>query len=200
MTVREVLDEIRRDTIFYDDSLGGATFSGGEPLAQPEFLGALLVACAAESIHTAVDTCGYAPTEQILAMAARADLILYDLKVLDDEKHRRFTGVSNALILANLRAIQRLHNNIWLRSPVIPGLNDAEEDLDALRRLATELPAVRQINLLPYHQAARHKFQRLGLRYELSDIRPPSSQYMERTLPRQRPDRSDWKINRERTN
>jgi pyruvate formate lyase activating enzyme len=184
MTVSEVLDEIHRDTIFYDDSQGGVTFSGGEPLAQPEFLVALLAACAAERIHTAVDTCGFAPTEQILAMAARADLILYDLKILDDEKHTRLTGVSNVLILDNLRAIQHMHNNVWLRIPVIPGLNDAEEDLEALRRLAAGLPAVRQINLLPYHQTARHKFQRLGLSYELSDIQPPSAQFMEHALAR----------------
>jgi pyruvate formate lyase activating enzyme len=184
MTVSQVLGEIRRDTIFYDDSQGGVTFSGGEPLAQPEFLGALLAACAAERIHTAVDTCGFAPTEQILAMAARADLILYDLKILDDEKHTRLTGVSNVRILDNLRAIQRVHNNVWLRIPVIPGLNDGEEDLEALRRLAAELPAVRQINLLPYHQTGRHKFRRLGLSYELNDIRPPSSQFMEHTLAR----------------
>jgi pyruvate formate lyase activating enzyme len=182
--VSEVLDEIRRDTIFHDDSQGGATFSGGEPLAQPEFLVALLAACAAESIHTAVDTCGFAPTEQILAMAARADLILYDLKILDDEKHTRLTGVSNVLILDNLRAIQRVHNNVWLRIPIIPGLNDAEEDIEALLRLAAGLPAVRQINLLPYHQRAKHKFQRLGLSYELSEIRPPSSQFMEHVLAR----------------
>lgn len=184
MTMSEVLDEIRRDTIFYDDSQGGVTFSGGEPLAQPDFLGALLVACAAEGIHTAVDTCGFAPTEQILAMAARADLILYDLKVLDDEKHTRLTGVSNALILDNLRSLQRVHNNIWLRIPIIPGLNDAEEDIEALRRLAAGLHAVRQINLLPYHQTARNKFQSLGLPYELRDIRPPSSQFMQRALAR----------------
>jgi pyruvate formate lyase activating enzyme len=184
MTVSEVLDEIRRDTIFYDDSQGGVTFSGGEPLAQPAFLEALLAACTAEGIHTAVDTCGFAPTEQILAMAARADLILYDLKVLDDEKHTRLTGVSNALIVDNLCTLQRVHNNIWLRIPIIPGLNDAEEDLEALRRLAAGLHAVRQINLLPYHQTAGHKFQSLGLPYELSDIRPPSSQFMEHTLAR----------------
>jgi pyruvate formate lyase activating enzyme len=184
MTVSEVLDEIRRDTIFYDDSQGGVTFSGGEPLAQPEFLLALLAACAASGIHTAVDTCGFAPTDQVVAMAARTDLILYDLKILDDEKHKQLTGVSNALILDNLRAIQRVHNNVWLRIPVIPGLNDAEEDFEALRRLAAELPAVRQVNLLPYHQTAKHKFQRLGLSYELDDIRPPSSQLMEHALAR----------------
>lgn len=112
MTVGEVLDEIRRDTIFYDDSQGGVTFSGGEPLAQPQFLGSLLTACAAEGIHTAVDTCGFAAAEQVLAMAARADLILYDLKMLDDAKHTRLTGVSNALILDNLRAAARTQQRL----------------------------------------------------------------------------------------
>ncbi len=186
MTVGEVLDEIRRDTIFYDDSQGGVTFSGGEPLAQPQFLGSLLTACAAEGIHTAVDTCGFAAAEQVLAMAARADLILYDLKMLDDAKHTRLTGVSNALILDNLRALQPVHNNVWLRIPVIPGLNDGEEDLEALKGLAAGLPAVRQINLLPYHQTAKHKFRRLGISYELSDVRPPSAEFMERACARLR--------------
>ena len=96
----------------------------------------------------------------------------------------QLTGVSNALIVDNLRTLQRVHNNIWLRIPIIPGLNDAEEDLEALRRLAAGLHAVRQINLLPYHQTAGHKFQSLGLPYAFSDIRPPSSQFMEHALAR----------------
>jgi pyruvate formate lyase activating enzyme len=184
MTVAEVIEEIRRDAIFYDDSQGGVTFSGGEPLAQPEFLAALLVACAREGIHTALDTCGFAAKEQLLAVAAKADLLLYDLKILDDTKHIQFTGASNAVILDNLNSLGRIHDNIWLRIPVIPGFNDAEEDLDAMQRFAASLPAVRQINLLPYHKTARHKFQQLGRPYELADVLPPSSHFMQHTAER----------------
>ena len=184
MTVAEVMDEIRRDTIFYDDSQGGVTFSGGEPLAQPEFLGALLAACAAEGIHTAVDTCGFAAQQQLLAVAAKANLFLYDLKILNDAKHVQLTGVSNVVILDNLGSLVRVHNNIWLRIPIIPGLNDTEEDLEATRRFAAALPAIRQINLLPYHKTAMHKFKQLGRPYELTEVQPPSSQFMERALER----------------
>jgi pyruvate formate lyase activating enzyme len=179
MSVSEVLAEICKDAIFYQDSQGGVTFSGGEPLAQPEFLQSLLRACSAEGIHTAVDTCGFAAPEQALAVAAAADLMLYDLKIVDDAKHIRFTGVSNALILKNLEALGKSHGKVWLRIPIIPGLNDAEEDLDAMARFAACLSGVRQINLLPYHKTGVHKFARLGWAYELGHVAPPSPQDME---------------------
>ncbi len=184
MTVDEVMAEIRKDAIFYDDSGGGATFSGGEPLAQPEYLQALLEACAARGIETAVDTCGFAPKERLLEVAAAADLVLYDLKSVDDLRHTRFTGVSNRLILDNLRSLGRVHGNIWLRIPIIPGLNDAEEELSAMARFAASVGGVRQINLLPYHRTAILKFQRMGRTYELAGVAPPSPDRMQEILNR----------------
>lgn len=184
MTVAEVMGEIRRDTIFYDDSQGGVTFSGGEPLDQPEFLIALLAACAEEGVHTAVDTCGFAAKDQLLAVAAKTDLFLYDLKIIDEAKHRELTGASNAAILDNLAALAAVHGNIWLRIPVIPGLNDAAEDLEAIERFAASLPGIRQVNLLPYHRAAIHKFAQLGQPYRLPELAPPSRQSLERTVER----------------
>jgi pyruvate formate lyase activating enzyme len=184
MSVAAVLDEVGKDTVFYDESHGGVTFSGGEPLAQPEFLRALLAACAARGIHTAVDTCGFTAREELLSVAAATGLFLYDLKVMDDAKHRRFTGVSNALILDNLRCLGTVHDNIWLRVPIIPGLNDADEDIDAMTQFAASLAGVRQVNLLPYHKTAVHKFQQMSRPYGLADTPPPSPQYMDKVLER----------------
>jgi len=169
MGVDEVLEVVLKDRIFYDDSGGGVTFSGGEPLFQPAFLRELLEACRRESLHTAVDTCGHAPRDDLLAVAAHTDLFLYDLKLLDDERHRRYTGVSNALVLENLEALAHRHGNVRLRIPIVPGVNDDLENLRAAARLAASLPGVRQIDLLPYHDLGRHK----AARGEREGIPPP---------------------------
>lgn len=184
MSTEALLAEIRKDTVFFDESGGGVTFSGGEPLAQPGFLLAMLEACAGRGIHTAVDTCGHAPTDWLLAAARWTDLFLYDLKLIDDRRHERLTGVSNALILRNLHALAQAHRDIWIRVPVIPGLNDADADLDATARLAASLPGVTQVNLLPYHRAGVAKFQRLGATYELPDVVPPTADFLGRARAR----------------
>jgi pyruvate formate lyase activating enzyme len=157
MSVDEVLASVMQDRIFYDDSGGGVTFSGGEPLMQPEFLTDLLRRCRHEGLHTAVDTCGFAPQEQLLSLAALTDLLLYDLKTVDEPLHRESTGMSNRLILDNLRAVSRTHHAIWVRIPIIPGYNDDRRHLDAAARLIAELPGVTQVNLLPYHNLHQHK-------------------------------------------
>lgn len=162
MTADEVLAEVLRDGVFYEESGGGVTFSGGEPLMQPTFLMALLAACRARGIRTAVDTSGYAPREDLLATAALADLVLYDLKTVDDARHRRYTGVSNETILDNLQALGRSHGNIWVRVPLVPGFNDGADELEALARFTAAIPGVRQLNLLPYHRTGAHKWAGLG--------------------------------------
>lgn len=162
MTSDEVLAEVLKDRLFYDESGGGATFSGGEPLVQPDFLLELLRACRAHGIHTALDTCGYAPQEQLLAAAGLADLVLYDLKAMDEARHLECTGVSNALILGNLSALGRMHQNLWIRIPIVPGFNDDARQLDAAARLVASIPAVRRVSLLPYHPTGNHKARRLG--------------------------------------
>jgi pyruvate formate lyase activating enzyme len=173
MTVAEVLAEILRDRMFYEDSRGGATFSGGEPLLQPQFVLAALEACRSREIHTAVDTSGYVPREVLLAAARWTDLFLYDLKLLDDQRHRRFTGVSNRLILENLHALGQAHGNLWVRMPLVPGVNDAPGDLEEAVRLAASIPGVRQINLLPYHATGIAKFARLGKTSPGGHLQPP---------------------------
>jgi len=176
----ELADEAARDRVFFEESGGGVTFSGGEPLAQPEFLLAVLGRLREAGIHTAVDTCGHAPPEVLLRVAAAADLILFDVKLIDDGRHLRFTGVSNRTILENFRALGQAHANLWVRVPVIPGVNDDEENLAATARLAAATPGVRRVDLLPYHRAGLTKFGRVGMRPELGDVQPPSAERMER--------------------
>jgi pyruvate formate lyase activating enzyme len=162
MTPDEVAGEILRDRIFFEESGGGATFSGGEPLAQPDFLRRCLEICRRHEIHTAVDTSGHGAMEDLLAVAGLTDLFLFDVKLVDDEGHRRLTGVSNRTLLANLRVLAERHSRIWLRVPVIPGLTDGEANVEATARLAASLPGVERVCLLPYHRAGTAKRQQTG--------------------------------------
>lgn len=172
MTVAEVWAEIVKDRLFYEESGGGVTCSGGEPLLQPGFVMELFGVCRQHGFHTAVDTCGYGKQEDLLALASLTDLFLYDLKFVDDTRHRRYCGVSNISILENLKALDQAHSNLWIRIPLIPGLTESEDNLAALAGFIASLHSVRQINLLPYHASARHKFQRLGKPYLLEDLEP----------------------------
>ncbi len=162
MTEAQVLDEVLRDRDFYEGG-GGVTFSGGEPLAQPAFLTACLEACRAEGLHTALDTCGYAEEDDLLAAAALSDLVLYDVKAVDPDLHLRWTGVASDRILGNLEVLCRVHGNVWLRIPVVPGVNDGEADMAAVSTLAARLPGIRRVHLLPYHALGGGKAKRLGL-------------------------------------
>lgn len=179
MTVQEVMAEILQDRVFYEDSLGGVSFSGGEPLMQPQFLRALLEASRAAGLHTVVDTCGFAPQQHLLALATLTDLFLFDLKLMDDARHRAVTGVSNVPILENLQALDQMHDNIWIRVPVIPGINDGRDDLEAIARFAASIRGVRQVNLLPYHKSGLQKRRRLGHAGAQDDRQPPSAGQME---------------------
>lgn len=174
----ELIEAIEQDRGFYEDSGGGVTFSGGEPLRQFEFLQEMLTACRDRHLHTVVDTCGFARESDLLAVAPLTGLFLYDLKMMDEAKHRRYTGVSNERILSNLRALGAIHERIWIRVPVIPGVNDSERDLEALARFAAELPIVQQVNLLPYHRTGLPKSRRLGRSTSLADVVPPSDEAM----------------------
>jgi len=180
MTVAQVMAKVERDRAFYDQSGGGVTFSGGEPLLQADFLQALLRACKSRDIHTALDTCGFAPWPTLERLRRDVDLFLYDLKLVDDAAHRRFTGVSNATILHNLQALARHGQRIFLRLPVIPGINDDDENIRRTSALAAALPQVTQIDLLPYHRTALTKYARLHHVYGLSEMRPPSDEKMAR--------------------
>jgi pyruvate formate lyase activating enzyme len=162
MTVAEVMDEVERDRPFYEVSGGGVTFSGGEPLAQPAFLAALLRAARARDLATALDTCGHAPWETLDALRGDVDLFLYDLKLMDDGRHRALTGVSNATLLANLRALSERGHRIVVRVPVIEGVHDDPAALDELFAFAAALPKVEAVELLRGHRLAAGKYERLG--------------------------------------
>ncbi len=167
-SVERVLSEIEKDVLFYDQSGGGVTVSGGEPLAQVPFVLSLLGACRRRRIHTAIDTCGYGDGCQLEAIAAAADLVLYDIKQMDDRRHRRLTGASNRTILENLRRVDRGGSRLWIRYPVIPDLNDAEADVRALGAFVSELANAEAIYLLPFHRGGESKRERLGARSELT--------------------------------
>ena len=178
LTVAEAMAAIERDVAFYDQSAGGVTFSGGEPLQQPEFLGALLRACQEKEIHTVVDTSGYASRETLDGLRADVDLFLYDLKVMDEPRHRQFTGVSNALILENLRQLSALGHALLIRIPVIPSINTDAESVRQLGAFIASLPQVSGVELLPYHRIALDKYERLSLPYGLPEVQPPSEAQM----------------------
>lgn len=178
MTVAQVMEEIERDLPFYDQSGGGVTFSGGEPLLQRDFLLALLRACQERAIHTAVDTCGFASWEKLDSVRRHVGLFLYDLKLMDDARHRKFTGVSNELILENLHMLSARGHDIFLRVPVIPGINDDEESVRRIGTFAAALPHLDEVDILPYHQAAAEKHRRLNKVYGLPETRPPSDERM----------------------
>jgi pyruvate formate lyase activating enzyme len=168
-TVEEVMREIEKDSVFYEESGGGITFSGGEALNQLEFLEGLLTACKAKGIHTALDTSGYAHWESIARIAGKVDLFLYDIKLMDEERHKKYTGVSNKLILENLQKLAAGNSKIWIRIPVIPGINDDEKNIKDTGNFLLSLN-LRDVYLLPYHNIAIDKYARLGKAYPLSKL------------------------------
>lgn len=177
-TVRDLVREIEKDILFFDESGGGATFSGGEPLFQPDFLIEVLKVCRHKNIHTVVDTCGYAPQKTLETVARLAGLLLFDLKIMDAELHKRYTGVSNELILSNLKWLSGQGFPMIVRVPVIPGINDTAGNMETLGKFLSTLPLIPDINLLPYHSSAREKYRRLGMHYPLNEIPAPSGDQM----------------------
>ncbi len=172
-SVDELLAEIEKDVLFFDESGGGVTFSGGEPLMQPDFLVAVLAECRARRIHTAVDTCGLGAPAALARAAASADLFLFDLKLIDDERHREVTGASNARILANLRQLVSERRDVRIRFPLVPGVNDRPGDVEALGQLVASL-GLSRVDVLPYHRAGIAKYERLNTAYLLQDTQPPA--------------------------
>ena len=178
-TVAEVLAEVEKDRPFYENSGGGMTLSGGEPLAQPEFALALLREARRVGLHTVVDTSGAVPWEVLREAAELSDLILYDIKALDSGRHRAATGRPNRRILANLRRLGDGTTPIHLRVPVIPGFNDDAEQIAAMGHLASELPMVTQMELLRYHRLGEGKYAALGLGCPTSGLEPPDDERMQ---------------------
>jgi pyruvate formate lyase activating enzyme len=174
----DILKEIEKDVTFYDESGGGATFSGGEPLMQPDFLEALLEGCKERNIYTALDTCGYASWETLDTIKDKVDLFLYDIKSMDERTHKKYTGVSSKLIIQNFKRLAKNGSSISIRFPVIPRINDDAENVTRTGELALS-QSVKQICLLPYHRAGIEKYRGLDKTYKLEDIQSPSDGKMQ---------------------
>ena len=182
MMVAEVMSEIERDVPFYDQSGGGVTFSGGEPLLQREFLAGLLQECKKREINTVVDTSGFAAWEVIANIRGDVDLFLYDLKLMDDERHQKYTGVSNKLILSNLQQLAESGQQIEVRIPLIPGINDDTENLEQTAAYIAGLPNITGVDLMGYHDIAAAKYEALGMVYPLRDTIPPTEASMQEAV------------------
>jgi len=172
-SVDGLVDELERDKVFFETSGGGVTFSGGEPLTQAGFLGNCLRECRRRGLHTTVDTCGLAPREILLEVAQHADLLLYDLKHMDSNRHKSETGAGNRLILDNLCALSGCDVEVWVRVPLIPGFNDDAENIEATGAFLEALPRRHRVFVLPYHGIATGKRSRLQETNVESGLRPP---------------------------
>lgn len=161
-TVDEVLGEVLKDKEYYKTSNGGVTFSGGECMLQIDFLKEILMKCKQNGIHTAVDTAGCVPWESFEKIIPYTDLFLYDIKTMDDEMHRKYTGVGNKLILENLAKLLGLCASVWIRVPVITGVNDSEEEMNKIKGFLDVNGCPEKIELLPYHEMGEHKYTALG--------------------------------------
>jgi len=159
--VPALMAELRKDVIFYDESDGGVTFSGGEPLMQPDFLMAVSEQCRAEGIHTAMDTTCYVEPNILAKCADRTDLFLCDIKHMDSGKHREYTGVDNTLILDNITRLAKMGKTIIIRIPIVPGFNDDIINIKKTAEYVTTLNGIRQIDLLPYNRGGVEKSSRL---------------------------------------
>lgn len=164
-TVDELFEIVKKDAASYRISGGGVTIAGGEATMFPDFTLALIDKCQDEYIHTAIDTCGYTINEKSFECLKRADLLLYDLKHMDSETHRKLTGVPNERILDNLKALNDMHKDIIIRIPVIPGYNDSEENLRASAELIASLKSVERLDLIGYHNYSQKKYQQLDRPY-----------------------------------
>jgi pyruvate formate lyase activating enzyme len=174
-----VLSQIELDRPFYNRSGGGVTLGGGEPLAQFDFTLELLKNCKKRFLHTALETCGQAPWQQIKQVAEYLDLVYFDIKLMDPQKHKEFTGVANGLILANARRVLsgEVTCEVIVRTEVIPGCNDTEEAIAAIAKFVAEASG-QKMELLPYHALGSGKYRQLGMPYQLTEIRPPSDERM----------------------
>lgn len=160
----QVLHEVLKDRLFYEESMGGVTFSGGEPLAQPAFLNELVIQCAEAGLHTALDTSGHAPRDTFMEISGNTDMLLFDVKSADRRKHIEFTGVDNDLIIQNLMGLTAGGPEVCVRIPVIPGFNNTVRDMRLILDLIGKVRArVIRIDLLPFHRLGRQKYEALGM-------------------------------------
>lgn len=161
-TVDEVMSEVVKDTSYYDNSNGGVTFSGGECMLQTDFLCEILRRCKEKGIATAIDTAGHIPFESFEKVIPYTDLFLYDVKTMDCDAHKRYTGVDNRLILENLERLLKSNVPVWVRVPIVSGVNDSVEEMGKIKAFFDKNGYPEKIELLPYHAMGEHKYEALG--------------------------------------
>ena len=168
---KELMEELLKDEVFYETSGGGITFSGGEPMMQVDFLCEVLPQCCQERLHVALDTCGAVSWESFERVLPWVNLVLYDLKIMDEKRHRAATGVGNELILENARRLADRRVPMWIRTPLIPGFTNDHENISAIARfIHEELPAVQRWDLLAYTNLGKPKYERLDRKYLLAQV------------------------------
>jgi pyruvate formate lyase activating enzyme len=172
MSVEELVTEVDKDVDFFRESGGGVTFAGGEPFSQPDFLIDVLTACKGRNLHTAMETCGFVSWDILERVSPYVDLFLYDVKHMNEDKHKALTGVSNRLILSNLERIAAM-NQVIVRMPLIPDINDDEENIKAVATFLSRLGKIEEVHLLPYHRLGVSKYEKLKKEYKLDKIAPP---------------------------
>ncbi len=178
VTVEEVINEVVKDSVFYEQSKGGVTFSGGEPLYQIEFLKALLIESKKHNIHTAVDTSGYAQADRFESIYDYTDLFLYNLKLFDEKLHIEYTGQSNKQIIKNLKYLDKLGEKVTLRIPLIPGITDTKDNLLLIINFVHKLRNIKKIDLLPYNKIGEGKYSLLKISDNITKLRSQSVDYL----------------------
>jgi len=178
IAVEEILEEVVQDRPFYENSGGGVTLSGGEPMSQPDFTRALLKRCKEKGLHTVLDTSGYVQAEMWDQVLEYVDMILFDLKQMDTRKHKAYTGVSNELILASARKLASQKIPMVIRIPLIPGYNDTDKDSAECARFAREL-GINTVELLPFHRLCSNKYTKLQKEWKLGEVISPSQARLE---------------------
>jgi pyruvate formate lyase activating enzyme len=177
--VEEMVSEIIRDRVYMEETGGGVTFSGGEPLMQAASLSRMLEIFNSKGIHTAVDTSGYATAKVMQDICSKTDLVLFDLKSMDDAKHIKYTGVSNKRILSNLEISLQSKTKTIVRIPLVPGFNDREEEIRAMLDFLTGFEALEQVDILPYHRYANNKYKRIQVQNRMESFKVPSYSQVE---------------------
>lgn len=177
-----LMAEIEKDRIFYDESCGGVTFSGGEPLSQPDLLLMLAEKCRRQGIHTCLDTCGAAPFDTLATACEKVDLTLYDIKLMENKDHLAMTGQGNSNILENLVRLSEMKVPLLLRMPLIPGMTDTRNNINGLISFVKKNTIYRDIHVLPFHRAAEGKYETLGLKNSFKNIAVPSKDQVTRAV------------------
>jgi pyruvate formate lyase activating enzyme len=179
LKANELVEMLLRHGVFFQNSGGGVTFSGGEATSQHQFLLALLCGCKLENIHTALDTSGFVSWYQLSSFIEYTDLLLYDLKHLDDTRHKYLTGVSNKLILENLCKLKAYKTEVVVRIPLIPGINDSLEHMHTVGQFLSQTAEQERVELLPYNELAAAKYDWIDMDYNLGEIKRQTDKYLD---------------------